>query len=141
MYATVEDLVSRFGEVEMFRLSVADGLLPPEGEPMPTGRLTQAIADAGRLIDSFLRRRYVVPVVPAPAELVRAACVLARYDLALGGDREPSEQMRLARKEVLTWLGQIGLGEASLEGVAPLSAGSSARMSDRPRIFTGGGGL
>lgn len=136
MYATVDDLTSRFGAGEMLRLSVADGDLPAEGEPMPTGRLEQAIADAGRLIDTYLRQRYAVPVLPPPADLVRAACVLARYDLANGGDREPSEQMRLARKEVLTWLGQIGLGEASLEGALPLSAGSSARVSDRPPTFT-----
>ncbi len=135
MYATVDDMVSRFGEVELLRLSSADGPLPAEGEPMPTDRIEQAIADAGRLIDSYLRQRYAVPVAPPPAELVRAACVLARYDLALGGDREPSEQMRLARKEVLTWLGQLGLGEASLEGAISLSAGSSARVSDRPRTF------
>lgn len=141
MYATVEDMVSRFGEVEMFRLSSADGPLPAEGEPMPTARIAQAIADAGRLIESYLRARYLVPVEPAPAELVRAACVPARHDLALGGDRQPSEQMRLARREVLTWLAQLGTGDASLEGAVALSQGSSARVTDRPRIMTSGGGL
>ncbi|ABS69715.1 protein of unknown function DUF1320 [Xanthobacter versatilis] len=135
-YATVTDMTSRFGAVEMLRVSVADGLLPPEGEPMPTGRIEQALSDASVLVDSYLRARYAVPVAPPPAELVRAACVLARYDLAHGGDREPSEQMRLARKEVLLWLEKLGSGAASLEGVVPVSAASGARTSDRLRAFT-----
>lgn len=135
-YATVLDMTSRFGEVEMLRVSVADGTLPDEGEAMPTGRIEQALSDASVLVDSYLRGRYAVPVVPPPAELVRATCVLARYDLAHGGDREPSEQMRLARKEVLTWLGLLGDGSVSLEGLVPISASSGARVADRPRVFT-----
>ncbi|MFG1466887.1 DUF1320 domain-containing protein, partial [Xanthobacter sp. DSM 24535] len=99
--------------------------------PMPTGRIEQAISDSGRTIDSFLRRRYALPLIPPPAELVRCACVLARFDLACGGDREPSEQMRLARKEQLTWLDQLGTGDASLEGVVPISAAGGARTRDR----------
>ncbi|MDI4664712.1 DUF1320 domain-containing protein [Xanthobacter autotrophicus] len=135
-YATVTDMTSRFGDVEMLRVCVADGLLPAEGEPMPTARIEQALWDASVLVDSYLRARYAVPVSPAPAELVRATCVLARYDLAHGGDREPSEQMRLARKEVLTWLADLGFGRVSLEGLVPVSAAAGARFADRPRAFT-----
>lgn len=135
-YATVADMVSRFGELEMLRLSVADGSLPAADEPMPEARVAQALQDASLQIDSYLRVRYAVPVSPAPESLVRAACVLARYDLAHGGDREPSEQMRLARKEVREWLEKLGAGAASLEGLVPVSAGSGARVSDRAPAFT-----
>ncbi|MEP9350572.1 DUF1320 domain-containing protein [Xanthobacter sp. KR7-225] len=134
-YATVDDMVSRFGALEMLRLSVADGSLPAADEPMPEARIAQALQDASLQIDSYLRIRYAVPVTPAPESLVRAACVLARYDLAHGGDREPSEQMRLARKEVREWLQGLGAGTASLEGLVPVSAGSGARVSDRPPAF------
>lgn len=134
MYASVEDMVSRFGETEMIRLSVADGPIPEEVEPP---RIEQALADASRLIDSYLRVRYQVPVAPVPGELVRAACALARYDLATGGDRDPTEEMRLSRKEVLNWLAALARGDASLEGVAPVGAAGSARASDRPATFSG----
>lgn len=133
MYATTNDMISRFGETEMLRLSVADGDLPEELDP---ARIEQALTDNSLLIDSFLRGRYVTPVQPSPPDLVRACCLLARYDLALGGEREPSEQMRLARKEVLTWLGHVGDGTASLEGAVALSAGGGARTSDRVPAFT-----
>lgn len=135
-YASVADMVSRFGLTEMTRFSIADGDLPPEGDPLPTGRIDQALSDASVLVDSYLRGRYAVPVSPAPDELVRATCVLARFDLAHGGDREPTEQMRLARKEVLSWLADLGAGKASLEGAVPISSGSGARVSDRARAFT-----
>lgn len=133
MYASVEDMVKRFGESEMLRVSVADGMIPEEIVP---ARIEGALADASRLIDSYLRVRYRVPVSPVPDELIRAACVLARYDLATGGDRHPAEEMRLARKEVLAWLVSVSKGEASLEGVAPVSSGAAARTSDRERVLT-----
>ena len=137
MYATVDHMVTRFGEVEMIRLSVADG---PTPDAIIPDRIESALVDASVQIDTYLRVRYAVPVVPVPEELVRAACLLARFDLAMGGDREPSEQMRLARKEVLAWLADIGAGRADLAGVAPAggaaSGGSGARVSDRPAAFT-----
>lgn len=133
MYATVDDMIRRYGEVEMIRLSVADGTVP---EAVVPGRIEGAIADASQLIDSYLRVRYATPVVPAPAELVRSTCLLARYDLALGGEREPTEQMRLARKEVIAWLEKLAAGSATLEGAIALSAGGGARTSDRRPAFT-----
>ncbi|GLK85690.1 DUF1320 domain-containing protein [Ancylobacter defluvii] len=132
MYATVANMIARYGEVEMIRFSVADGDIPDAVIP---ARIESALADASLRIDSRLRLRYATPVSPAPMELQRAACVLARFDLAHGGDREPTEQMRLACKEVLSWLDQLATGEASLEGVAPLATGSSARASDRTPAF------
>lgn len=132
MYATVDDMIQRFGEVEMIRSSVADGDVPEQIVP---GRIEGALADASRLIDSYLRGRYATPVVPAPDELVRVACVLARYDLAHGGDREVIEQKRLARKADIAWLEALRDGEVSLEGAIALSVGSGARASDRVPAF------
>lgn len=132
MYATVDDMKLRFGEVEMIRLSVADGDVP---EAIVPGRIEGAIDDASKLINTYLRVRYATPVSPPPAELARAACVLARYDLANGGDREPTEQMRLARKEVLAWLDGLAKGDTSLEGAVPLGTGSGARAADRAPAF------
>ncbi len=143
-YATLSDMVLKFGAIEMRRLSVADGNLPDEVE---APRIDDALNAASLAIDTYLRRRYALPLAGTTDELVRAACVLARYDLATGGDREPSEQMRLARKEVLEWLADLGAGKAELAGVAPIGSGaegsSGARTSDRePAFFTPpGGGL
>lgn len=132
MYATVDDMIQRYGQVEMIRLSVADGDVP---ETIIPDRIEGALSDASLLIDSYLRVRYATPVMPAPAVLVRSACMLARYDLAHGGDREPTEQMRLAYKSVVAWLEGLAKGEASLEGAVALAQGSGARVSDRQPAF------
>lgn len=139
-YATVADLVSRYGETEVLRFSAGDGPLPEAIEP---ARIDQAIADASALIDSYLRRRYKTPLSTPPSDIVRAACTLARYDLAMGGDREPTEQMRLARKEVIAWLEGVADGRTTLEGVTPIATTSAARVSDRDATFgsCAGGGL
>lgn len=143
-YATLDDMVLKFGAIEMRRLSVADGDLP---ETIEAPRIEDALKAASLTIDTYLRRRYALPLAGTTDELVRAACVLARYDLATGGDREPSEQMRLARKEVMDWLADLGAGKAELAGVAPIGSGadssSGARTTDRDRAFqvAPGGGL
>lgn len=53
-YATVQDMIGRFGETEMLRLSSVDGVLPETVQAAP---VEQAIADADGIIDSYLRKR------------------------------------------------------------------------------------
>lgn len=135
-YATVEDMVARFGEAEMTRLTAAEGELDAG---VVTAKVETALAEATGLIDSYLRRRYAVPLAaPVPAEIVRACCVLARYDLAHGEQREPSEQMRLARKEVVEWLAALADGKAVLDGAVPAAgaSGAGAMASDREPAFS-----
>ncbi|GGG30970.1 hypothetical protein GCM10010964_18650 [Caldovatus sediminis] len=135
-YATVADMLARFGEAELTRLTAAEGAL--DGGVV-TERVETALAEATGLIDSYLRRRWAVPLAaPVPVEIVRACCVLARYDLAHGEQREPSEQMRLARKEVIEWLAALADGAAALDGAVPAAgaAGAGAMASDRARAFS-----
>ncbi|WP_346358038.1 DUF1320 domain-containing protein [Bosea sp. (in: a-proteobacteria)] len=131
-YATVQDMIGRFGETEMLRLSSVDGLLP---ETVTAAPVEQAIADADGIIDSYLRKRYRVPLAPVPQVITRASCILARYDLSVGGDRDPADQVKNDRKDIVAWLTQLANGTATLEGVAPIEASSSAQTSDRERMF------
>lgn len=142
-YATITDMILKFGAIEMRRLSSADGDLPDHVE---APRIEDALSAASVQIDSYLRKRYPLPLPAPPSELNRAACVLARYDLATGGDRSPSEEMRLARKEVIGWLEAIADGRVELAGAEAIGTsgtGSGARVSDRPAAFftRPGGGL
>ncbi len=132
-YATVTDMINRFGAAELTRLTT------PEGQDMAaidTVAVERAIAEASGLVDSYLRTRYEVPLVGVPIEITGAACTLARYSLAMGENREPTEQMRLARKETIDWLSAIGAGRVTLNGAVPASTTQSgARTSDRCRPF------
>jgi phage gp36-like protein len=135
-YATLTDLTEAFGESEAIRLTA------PEGEldgPVVEAKVTRALTDASDLIDSYLGRRYAVPLTaPIAPAITRACLVLGRFDLAHGDQREPTEQMRLARKETIAWLERLATGEAVLPGNPPLAgaSGAGARVSDRDRAFS-----
>lgn len=135
--ATLDDLVQRYGAGEILTAASPGEATPETVDDLGAAqlaRITGALADADALIDSYLRRRYALPIVPSPPELVRAACVLARHDLGTGTDLTASEPSRLARKEVIAWLEKIAAGDVELAGVTPIGAGATgARVSDRPR--------
>lgn len=136
MYATVAHMIERFGELEMIRLTRPDDRTAETVDEAP---IEVALSDGAALIDDYLRKRYRVPVASPPASLVRANCVLARYDLHQGEAIEPTEQVRLARKEVIGWLEGLAAGTVTIDAPASgdLSGGASgARASDRWPAFT-----
>lgn len=133
VYATPSDMIDRFGQAEMIRLTTEDGAAMTA---VDTDKLTRAIAEAQAQADTFLRKRYDVPLTEVPLEIRRVVCIMARYDLAHGESREPSEQVRLARKEAIEWLGQIARGEVELD-LDEVQSGSDsfAIMSDRTQTY------
>lgn len=138
-YATAQDMVTRFGEAEMIRLTV------PEGQPMDMinmVRLNLAITDASAHMDTYLRRRYLTPVNPVPQELTRACCILARDDLAHGDGRAPTEQMVNDASAVRKWLRELFSGDALLADATPAGEQSFARVRDGGRpVYGERGGL
>lgn len=136
MYATVQDMIDRFNETEMIRLSNPDDRTVAIVNPT---KIETALLDATVLIDSYLRKKYQLPLTIVPESLIRAACVLARFDLAQSGNSEPSEQMRLARKETIGWLEGIAAGAIEID-LTPFGGGanpaSGAKVSDRPDVFS-----
>ncbi|MCY1668325.1 gp436 family protein [Rhizobium sp. SL86] len=137
MYATVTDMIARFGETHMIRLSQPEDRT---AETVDAVKIETALSDASSVIDGYIRGRYLVPIAAPPAEIVRASCVLARYELAQGEHMEPSEEMGKARKETITWLENIAKELINLDVPVALPAGpavgSGPRMSDRSRIMS-----
>lgn len=137
MYAVVTDMVARFGEPQMIRLSRPEDR---EAETIDTVKVETALVDATALINGYIRGRYLVPLAVPPSDIVRAACILARYDLAQGERTDPSEEMSKGRKDIITWLENIAkelinLDVPAAEAEGP-AVGSGPRMSDRCRVFT-----
>lgn len=133
MYATAQDMEGRFGLSEMIRLTTPDG--QAMGTALATAQIAmieEAIAAAGELIDSYLRRRYQVPLDVAPQLIKRTAMTLARYDLAHGDQRAPSDQMVKEHDLALAWLKDVRNGAVFLD-LAEVVVGdaSYAQMSDR----------
>ena len=137
-YATIADMLARYGEGEMIRLSAADGGL--DGG-VDTVRTQRSLDEATALIDGYLRARYDLPLSPVPLDVRAACCTLARYDLAQGDQKTPSEQMRLDRKAAIDWLTAISKGDVQLPATTTTIDGSAARVSDRTRRVGGLGTL
>lgn len=138
MYATVTDMIARFGETHLLRLSNPEDRT---AETVNAVRVEQALGDATAMIEGYLRGYYAIPVAVPPADLVRATCVLARYELAQGEHVTPSDDMEKGRDEVLKWLRDIAARRVHLdaplaEGATGSKVGSGPRYSDRPRDFT-----
>lgn len=132
-YATVTDMIGRFGSTELIRMTTPEGAAM---EAIDTVAVERALAEASSVIDSYLRTRYAVPLVAVPLVVVGVACRMARYSLAHGENREPTEQMRMARKEDIGWLEGVAKGMVTLDGVAPANPDQSgARVADRARAF------
>lgn len=114
-YATVSDLTERYGRSEIANTT------PDRNVPVGTideGRVNQILADCSSTIDSYLQRRYRVPVSPVPEVLVRVCCQLARFDLANGTGNVPSEQIRAGQQAAMAWLRDVSTGKATLDAVA-----------------------
>lgn len=136
MYATVDDMVGRFGRVEVTRLSQIEDR---ETMEIDEEKVARAIGDATAIVDGYLRGRYQVPVINPPADLIRATCILARYDLAKSDRSDPTDQMQKDYDDVIRWLTDVQKGIVKLAAktaIEQINNSGVARFEDRDAIFT-----
>lgn len=122
-YATVQDMIDRYGEPEMIQLTDPDivAVLAPKAQ--------RALDDAQAFADSFVGRVYRLPLagctkpapVPgdlgavqqvAPPQLTRVVCDVARYYLY--SDLAPEHEVYLRYKAAERELMQIAEGKSVL---------------------------
>ncbi|MCA3312977.1 MAG: DUF1320 domain-containing protein [Roseomonas sp.] len=107
-YCTPQDLIDRFGQNEVAQLAPA--LL---GQ-VDTARVQRACSDAGDMVDGYLRPRHTLPLSAVPTILVKLSAAIARFELHLGGDRQPTEQVRQDRDQAIAFLKDVAAGRADL---------------------------
>jgi len=131
-YCDSTDIEMRLGGDDLRTLADHDG----DGIP-DAGVLSQAVASAGALIDSYLGTRFSVPISPVPDVLLTRAVSLAIYFLKLGRDSVTDDARRQYEDDV-AWLREVVAGSVTL-GTEPAPAESSgasaARYDARPRMF------
>lgn len=134
-YATLQSMIERFTEAELRQLS------PLAGQPgqIDTVRVQRALDDASAEMDSYLAIRFAVPVAGDLPLLIKAACDIAREDLA----RAPSDAVVAAAKRSRDWLKAVAKGSASLgsgpEGdpdAVPEPDAGGAMVAAPDRVFT-----
>lgn len=132
MYATQQDLVARFGEQELIELT--DRADPPAGAIDATV-VDQALADAEELINSYVGKRYDLPLAAVPGAVKRTAADLARFYLYKD---DPLEAVRKSFEDAVKWLKDIAAGRADLDiaGEEPAPAEAQVRISSPDRVFS-----
>jgi phage gp36-like protein len=119
-YATEDDLRTKWGSDQVDLLAYDDA-----AKAVSPARIANALANAAATIDSYLGRRYALPVNPQPdaALLLTDLCAdLAASKLAsTPGTR--NDIVVDAEKRVLAFLRDIADGKAALNLIPPPSAG------------------
>lgn len=125
MYASVADMIERFGETEIVELTD----LEHTGQ-VDTAMAEQALTDATAEIDGYLAARYRLPVTDTPRLLSLLCTDIARYRLQRG---VTTDQARQRYEDALAQLKAIARGEINL----PLDTPPPA--SAEPQVVTGSG--
>lgn len=108
MYASTDNMLSRFGEQDLILLTERVDSVPGE---INQALLSQALIDASAEIDGYIVGRYSLPLVTVPTVLERNCCDIARYFLY--GDRAP-EQVEKRYQAVVKFLTSVSKGDISL---------------------------
>lgn len=131
MYATTEELITRYGQDELLQLACqADDESQIDDKVVKT-----ALIDAYELINSYVAVKHALPLSVVPEVLKRINCELARYFLYKGVKPEDLEKTYEKNIRYLRDVAQGGvILEHSASGQAPTQAdeviftGSSARL-------------
>lgn len=129
-YATLLDMVDRFGELELVqRTDRVDGMA------MDAVVLGRALADADAEIDSYLATRYSLPLASTPPVVNRLACEIARYRLF---DDGVPETVRVRYQDAVSLLKRLASGEVLLPGLAAaaVAGADTVHYSFEPRQMT-----
>ena len=116
-------------------------------------RQIKALEIASSSVAGYLNRRFTLPLILWGADITRAVCILAAYDLRVSSGFNPQpgsadEELRLRVEEVTRWLELIargtvvpfGITDSSVNPAPSAGGGSSAAESQRPRGWSDGGG-
>lgn len=132
-YATAQDLIDRFGELELIQLT------DPEQQAVNNDKLDIKLGDAHALVDGCLARVFRLPLrgcakpvgasteYVAPPQLTRITCDVARYYLYT--DVAPEHEVAMRFKQATNELAAIADGRSVLSCPWGGTAGDSASAS------------
>ncbi len=123
-YASQQDLIDRFGKVELTQLTDNDNIPPTTIDSVV---VAGALADADAMIDSYLGKAYALPLSVTPPVLRKIAADLARSYLHGEAADKDSIVTRNAAA-AMAWLKDVAKGLVSLDegGEQPAQAGGGA---------------
>ncbi len=134
-YAAQQDLVDRFGQLELIQLTDRTNRPPTTVDAAVVGR---ALADADALIDGYVGKVYDLPLSPIPPVLTKMAADVARYFLH-GKAADKDGPVARAYDQAVAWLKDVSRGLVKLDvaGEEPAQpGGGTVRASGPDRVFS-----
>lgn len=130
-YALQSDMITRYGEQPLVELT--DRNEPSEGV-INTAVLQAALDDASSVIDTYIKRRYQLPLQTLPPALRQCCEAMAWFSLHRG--RYTTED-RDAYDDAIKFMKDVSNGIALLEvaGAEPPSAAAQAVEQNSDRTF------
>lgn len=101
-YATEDDMVKRFGQVEI------DNLKANSQEGVD---ITAALKDATDEMNSYIAVRYTTPLWPVPLQIKGYCCDIARYRM---WDDQAIPEVYRRYQRVVKWLQEVAAGDAAI---------------------------
>jgi phage gp36-like protein len=132
-YATRQDIVDRYGESALRIAADRDGNAEADQQAVE-----RALTDAAARIDSYLARRYALPLAATPPVLVGIAVDLALYALS-GNAGALTEERRRRHDDAIRLLELIADNKAGLDLPSQQEGASRIRRIEAdaaPRVFT-----
>lgn len=128
-HCLVQDLVDRFGADEMSQLTDRE-----HGTTLDSAVAQRAIDDASSEMDSYLARRYRLPLPAEPSVLLVVCADIARFILYKDA---PLEEVRKRAEDARAWLKDVARGFANLD-LSPVDApaASPGSFQANPRVFS-----
>lgn len=131
-YASAVQMVARFGEQELIQLS------DPEAQALNEDVIEEALKDASGVMDSYLAKRYPLPLATIPAVLVDCCADLALYRLMRLRRQGAVEDAKERADAAIAWLKDLASGKAILQELEAPAAipGGQVRLTCSPRLFS-----
>lgn len=120
-YATQQDMITDYSEDDIVELTDRDA--PFTGE-VNAAVLATALEDASSTIDTYIRKRYSLPIAPVPTVLRQTCTAIAYYRLHRN---RYADEVRVAYEDALNTLKQIAAGAIVLEVAGTESASAPAQ--------------
>ncbi|WP_281545898.1 phage protein Gp36 family protein [Grimontia sp. SpTr1] len=129
MYATVDDMLARYGEDVVYPLADKD-----QDDALDEEAAERSLNDATGLMNSYLGTRYPLPLLEVPDLLTRLCVDIALYWLAddAGG---ATEEKRQRFEDAIQWLENIAKGRVELGLDAPTDD-EPGSLNDDGMVFT-----
>ena len=133
-YAIQQDLVDRFGELELLQLTDRTNMPPSTVDDVVVGR---ALTDADAVINGYVGKKYSLPLSPVPEVLTKIACDLAWF--YLHGEAATKDGIVARRADAaISWLKDVAKGLVAIDqdGEEPAPAGGgSIQANPATRVF------